>query len=98
MKMHGILLGGATLLLGATPALADDAAILRRLDTMQQMMELQQKQIAAQRGEIAALGTALKRRGMKIPLAEITNFYAAGSASPVKRPTCRACPPPWRES
>ena len=64
----------------ATPALADDAAILKRLDAMQRMMELQQKQIAAQRSEISALRTALKRKG--VPVAPPTKEVADAAPPP----------------
>ena len=66
MNIRHILLGGAASLTLTAPALADDAAILKRLDAMQHMMEVQQKQIAAQRGEITALKNALKRKGVKV--------------------------------
>jgi phosphate-selective porin OprO and OprP len=66
MSFRNFLLGGVALASLTAPALADDAAILKRLDAMQRMMELQQKQIAAQRGEITALKNALKRKGVKI--------------------------------
>ena len=65
MRIRTPLLCGAALALVASPALADDAAILKRLDALQHMMELQQKQIAAQRDEITSLKTALRRKGIK---------------------------------
>ncbi|HVN69525.1 MAG TPA: porin [Candidatus Binatia bacterium] len=65
MRIRTPLLCGAALALIARPALADDAAILKRLDALQHMMELQQKQIAAQRDEITSLKTALRRKGIK---------------------------------
>ena len=65
-----------------SPALADGAAILNRLDALQQMMELQQKQIAVQRGEITALKTALHRKGIKIPPVEVETANA-GSPQPL---------------
>jgi phosphate-selective porin OprO/OprP len=66
MNLRGFLVCAALLVLSA-PALADDASILKRLDAMQRMMDLQQKQIAAQRGEIVALRTALKHKGVPVP-------------------------------
>ena len=60
MRLRSFWLGGATLLALSTPALADDATVLKRLDDMQRAMELQQKQIAAQRAEINALRGALR--------------------------------------
>ena len=66
MRLRSFLLGGAALLAAATPAFADDAAILKRLDDMQRMMELQQKQIAAQRNEINALRGALRHKGVPV--------------------------------
>jgi hypothetical protein len=61
-----------------TPAFADDAAILKRLDAMQHMLELQQKQIAEQRGEITALKGALRRKGATVasPRAETAQAEA----------------------
>ncbi|HEX4303593.1 MAG TPA: porin [Rhizomicrobium sp.] len=82
MKMRTLLLGGAALLVSAVPALADDAAILKRLDDMQRMMELQQKQIAAQRGEISALRGALRHKGVVVPAAPAMTAEAAPSAPP----------------
>jgi phosphate-selective porin OprO/OprP len=80
MRLRSILLGGAALLAAATPAFADDAAILKRLDDMQRMMELQQKQIAAQRGEIAALRGALRHNG--VPVAPVQAAEAAAAPPP----------------
>ncbi|MBS0469991.1 MAG: porin [Proteobacteria bacterium] len=81
MKFRTLLLGGAALAAAASPAFADDAAILKRLDDMQHMMDLQQKQIAAQRDEIAALRGALRRKGLKVP-------------PPTEAPVAVAAPPP----
>lgn len=81
MNLRTVLLSSAGFLAIATPAFADDAAILKRLDAMQRMMELQQKQIADQRGEITALKSALRRKGVKI-------------ASPVVATAMAAPPPP----
>jgi phosphate-selective porin OprO/OprP len=60
MNMTGkfALLTGAAMIALATPAFADDAAILQRLDAMQKMIEAQQKQIEAQQSEIATLKRA----------------------------------------
>ena len=69
MSLKSILLGGVALAAAAGPAWADDAAILKRLDDLQHTMELQQKQIAAQRGEIDALRGALRRKGVRMPAA-----------------------------
>ena len=66
MTLRTLLLGAAALLAVSGPALADDTAILRRLDAMQRMMELQQKQIAAQRGESNALRGALRHKGVNV--------------------------------
>src|SRR5258707_1019475 len=74
----------AAFLVVAGPALADDAAILKRLDDMQRMMELQQQQIAAQRGEIAALRGALRRKGVVAPPAPTTTAEAAPPPPPPK--------------
>ncbi len=69
MRARTLFLGAAALLAATAPASADDAAILKRLDDMQRMMELQQKQIAAQRGEISALRSALRHKGVAVPAA-----------------------------
>ncbi|HEY0106552.1 MAG TPA: porin [Rhizomicrobium sp.] len=66
MTLRSVLLAGAALVAAAVPALADDSTILKRLDDLQHMMELQQKQIAAQRDEIATLKGALKHKGVKV--------------------------------
>jgi phosphate-selective porin OprO/OprP len=86
MNLRTILLSSAALLTLATPAFADDAAILKRLDAMQRMMELQQKQLADQRGEITALKSALRRKGVKLaaPVAE-TAQAAPPPAAPVEK-------------
>lgn len=55
MKLKIALLGGVALLALGTPAFADDAAILARLDAMQKMIDAQQRQIEQQRAEIANL-------------------------------------------
>ena len=81
MKLRTLLLGGAALAVLATPAFADDAAILKRLDAMQRMMELQQKQIAAQRGEINALRGALRHKGVPVPPAPAMTAETAPPAS-----------------
>ena len=78
MRLRGLLLGGAALAAVATPAFADDATILKRLDDMQRMMELQQKQIAAQRNEINALRGALRHKG--VPVAPVQSAEAAAPA------------------
>lgn len=70
MSLKTTLLAGAALIAMAGPALADDAAILKRLDDLQKTMELQQKQIAAQRGEIDALKGALRRKGVRVAPAQ----------------------------
>jgi phosphate-selective porin OprO/OprP len=82
MNIRGLFLAGTALALVATPAFADDAAILKRLDDMQRTMELQQKQLAAQRDQIAALRTALKHKGVKIAPTEAAD--AAPPPAPVE--------------
>ncbi len=66
MTIRKTLLGGAALALLATPACADEAAIEKRLDEMQRMIQSQQKQIEAQRSEIGQLRKALSKRGVKV--------------------------------
>jgi phosphate-selective porin OprO/OprP len=66
MNLRKLLVGAAAVTVLASPALANDAAIEKRLDEMQRMIESQQKQIAAQKGEIGQLRKALSRRGVKV--------------------------------
>lgn len=66
MAIRGILLGVAALAVLVSPALADDAAIEKRLDEMQRMISAQQKQIESQKSEIGQLRKALTRRGVKV--------------------------------
>jgi phosphate-selective porin OprO/OprP len=70
MKLRTILLGCAALAV-ATPAFADDAAVMKRLDDMQRMIEAQQKQIADQNAEIGDLKRALGKKGRVAPAAII---------------------------
>lgn len=58
----------------AEPARADDAAILKRLDQMQKMIETQQKQIEAQQSEIASLKQA---KAKPVTAASASNAPAA---------------------
>jgi phosphate-selective porin OprO/OprP len=66
MTMRSLLRAGTALAFLATPAIADEAAIEKRLDAMQRMIEAQQKQIEAQRSEIGQLRKALSKKGMKV--------------------------------
>src|SRR5579859_7198326 len=77
MSVRTIFLLSTALAIVAAPAFADDAAIMKRLDALQHMMELQQKQIAAQRGEITALKSALRRKGAKVAPVEAETAQAA---------------------
>jgi len=85
MNLRTIVLSSAALLTTATPALADDAAILKRLDAMQHMMELQQKQIVEQRGEITALKSALRRKGVKVASPAAEAAMAVPPPAPVEK-------------
>jgi phosphate-selective porin OprO/OprP len=66
MKIRKLLLGTAAVAVLASPALADDAAIEKRLDEMQRMIQAQQKQIESQKSEIGQLRKALTKRGVKV--------------------------------
>jgi phosphate-selective porin OprO/OprP len=66
MKIRTLLLGSAALALLASPAFADEAAIEKRLDEMQHMIQAQQQQIESQKTEIGQLRKALSKRGVKI--------------------------------
>jgi phosphate-selective porin OprO and OprP len=81
MRLKTLLLAGAAAL-AATPALADDAAILKRLDDLQRMMELQQKQIADQKSEITNLKKALKQKGVKVSPSTAVETAAAPPPPP----------------
>jgi len=87
MSLKTILLAGAALAATAGPALADDAAILKRLDDLQKTMELQQKQIAAQRSEIDALKGALRHKGERVPPAQTAEV---APPAPVPSPSLEA--------
>lgn len=70
MSRYTHVLVGSAFLLAALPAHAEDApysdgAIFKRLDSLQHTMEVQQQQIAAQRGEIAALKAELKKKSQQ---------------------------------
>jgi phosphate-selective porin OprO/OprP len=52
MRLRGFLLAGASLALLTPHALAQDNAVMRRLEQMQKTLDAQQKQIEAQRKEI----------------------------------------------
>ncbi len=82
MTLRTILFSGAVLSVAMTPALANDASILKRLDAMQHMLELQQKQIAAQRGEIGALRNALRHKGVFVPRAAAESAEVTPPSSP----------------
>ena len=84
MTLKAILLAGAAVL-AATPALADDAAIIKRLDDLQKMMQMQQQQIEAQRGEIATLKKALRKKGVTLPAAPVETAEAPPAPGPPSR-------------
>jgi phosphate-selective porin OprO/OprP len=65
MKLRTILLGCAACV-ATTPAFADDAAVMKRLDDMQRMIEQQQQHIADQDAQIAGLKKALGKKGGKV--------------------------------
>ncbi len=69
MRLKSLLLGGAALaaatLAQTSLAFADDAAVMKRLDDMQRMIEQQQKQITDQNAEISDLRQALGRKKHK---------------------------------
>jgi phosphate-selective porin OprO/OprP len=78
MKTRNLFLGTAALAVLASPAFADDAAIEKRLDDMQRMIQAQQQQIEAQKNEIGQLRKALTKRGVKVTTPETV----AASAPP----------------
>jgi len=65
MTLRTILLGCAALAAATTPALADDDAVMKRLDAMQRMIDAQQQHIADQDAEISTLKQALGKKGRK---------------------------------
>jgi len=70
MKLRTLLLAGAALC-AAAPAFADEAAVMKRLDDMQRMIEAQQKQISSQQSEIKSLRRALGQRTPKHQVADV---------------------------
>jgi len=74
MKTRNLFLGTAAVAVLASPAFADDAAIEKRLDEMQRMIQAQQQQIEAQKVEIGQLRKALGKRGVKVTSAPETAF------------------------
>ncbi len=82
MTIRSLLLAGTALAFLATPAIADEAAIEKRLDDMQRMIEVQQKQIEAQKSEIGQLRKALSKKGVRV----VANDKAAVS-EPAPAPT-----------
>src|ERR1700739_1102459 len=82
MTIRNALLGTAALAVLASPALADDAAIEKRLDDMQRMIAAQQKQIEAQKGEIGQLRKALGKRGARAAPARSVGPTATAAAAP----------------
>jgi phosphate-selective porin OprO/OprP len=81
MRLRQTLLASSAALLLASPALADDAAIEKRLDAMQHMIEAQQQQIESQKSEIGALRHAIARKGVRIGPTE-----SASTAPPSSKP------------
>lgn len=78
MNIRTILLTGAALAALSSPAMADDQAILQRLDAMQKMIEAQQTQIEAQKNEIAGLKKVLgKPATKKVAIAQPVEAPAA---------------------
>jgi septal ring factor EnvC (AmiA/AmiB activator) len=70
MTLRTTLYATAALAALCTPAYADDAAIEKRLDQMQHMIEAQQSQIEQQSGEIKTLKSALKKKGVHLEAVE----------------------------
>lgn len=79
MKLRTILLASVALA-AATPAFADDAAVMKRLDDMQRMIEAQQKQIADQNAQITDLKQALGHKGRKVTVVQTVSAPAAAPA------------------
>jgi phosphate-selective porin OprO/OprP len=81
MTLRNILLSTAALAALASPACADEAAIEKRLDEMQHMIQSQQKQIESQKSEIGQLRKVLSKRGVKV-VAEPQMAAAVAPAAP----------------
>jgi phosphate-selective porin OprO/OprP len=60
--LRSLLLAGVALAAFAAPAMAQDNAVLRRLNQMQKMLDDQQRQIEAQKKEIGDLSRALQQK------------------------------------
>ncbi len=70
MRLRTTLYATAALAALCAPAYADDAAIEKRLDQMQHMIEAQQSQIEQQNGELKTLKSALKKKGVHVETVE----------------------------
>jgi phosphate-selective porin OprO and OprP len=82
MKTRNLFLGTAALAVLASPAFAYDAAIEKRLDDMQRMIQVQQQQIEAQKNEIGQLRKARSKRGVKVTDAPETAVASAPPPTP----------------
>ena len=82
MKLRILLLAGAASAAFAPAFGADDAAVMKRLDAMERMIESQKGEIDAQRGEITALRHALGKRGVKVEQAKAAEAEPAAARTP----------------
>ncbi|HUJ46115.1 MAG TPA: porin [Rhizomicrobium sp.] len=89
MSTRILLLASAATAALLSPALADDAAIEKRLDAMQRMIDAQQRQIESQKSEITSLKHALSRKGVKVA----PDTQTASAALPVPAATQTAQAP-----
>lgn len=82
MVKSTIFLGAAATILICSSAFADEAAVEKRLDQMQRMIEAQQNQIEVQKNEIGQLRRSLSKRGMKVAPEPAAAQATAAPASP----------------
>ncbi len=83
MTLRSLLLAGAATAALSTPAFADDAVIMKRLDEMQRRIDTQQQQIEAQKTEIGQLKRALKK-GAKAPGTDLADAAPKPPPAPLE--------------
>lgn len=89
MTLRSCLLATTALMVLASPALADDAAIEKRLDAMQRMIDTQARQIQVQKNEISSLKKVLGQTDAKPAPAPVAS---------APKPEIAAAPPPALEN
>ena len=70
MRVGAVLIATVTFAVPVIPAMADDAAVEKRLEAMEKKIEAQDREIDEQKKEIVALKHTLAGRGVKVAPAE----------------------------